>query len=63
MYREYKDMLHGWTVRYAIYLIVSHVATLSNIAPIRGDIRREDINNAARAAFNSMLGFLNTYLK
>jgi len=43
VYREYKDMLHGWTVR--------------------GDIRNEAINNCARAAFNSMLGFLNTYLK
>ena len=28
VYREYKDMLHGWTVRYAIYLIVSKSATL-----------------------------------
>ena len=43
LYREYPDMLHGWTVR--------------------GDNRREDVSNAARAAFNSMLGFLATHLK
>ena len=43
IYREYRDMQHGWTVR--------------------GDNRREDVNNAARAAFTSMLGFFSTHLK
>ena len=43
LYREYPDMLHGWTVR--------------------GDNRKEDVSNAAKAAFNSMLGFLCTHLK
>ena len=43
LYREYPDMLHGWTVR--------------------GDNRREDVSNAAKAAFNSMLGFFSTHLK
>ena len=43
IYREYRDMEHGWTVR--------------------GDNRREDVNNAARAAFTSLLGFFSTHLK
>ena len=43
IYREYRDMVHGWMVR--------------------GDVRKEEINNCTKAAFNSMLGFLNTYLK
>jgi len=43
IYREYRDMEHGWTVR--------------------GDNRKEDVNNAARAAFTSMLGFFSTHLK
>ena len=43
LYREYRDMEHGWTVR--------------------GDNRKEDVSNAARAAFTSMLGFFSTHLK
>ena len=43
IYREYRDMEHGWMVR--------------------GDVRKEAINNTAKAAFTSMLGFLSTHLK
>ena len=43
VYREFRDMQHGWTVR--------------------GDVRRIEVKAAATAAFNSMLGFLNTYVK
>ena len=30
---------------------------------VRGDNRREDVNNVVRAAWNSTLGFLTTHLK
>lgn len=43
VYREYRDMEHGWMVR--------------------GDVRRDEVKGAATAAYNSMLGFLNTYVK